>query len=200
MELHGLMTGRSAYVKERVRYKNRLSGKRYPPDSQSYKRMKGAIAFLDGLINEEEEQASHLIENSPELKRHYDLLVSIKGISFVNAINTIIYTDDFSAFENARQYAEYIGVAPHPNSSGTSVKGRKKVSKICASKLKADLSEAASASIRYDPEIALYIRRKAMEGKETNSIKNAVKFKLVCRMFAVIRRGTPFVTLMRYQA
>ncbi len=200
MELHGLMTGRSAYVKERVRYKNRLSGKRYPPDSQSYKRMKGAIAFLDGLINEEEEQASHLIENSPELKRHYDLLVSIKGISFVNAINTIIYTDDFSAFENARQYAEYIGVAPHPNSSGTSVKGRKKVSKICASKLKADLSETASASIRYDPEIALYIRRKAMEGKETNSIKNAVKFKLVCRMFAVIRRGTPFVTLMRYQA
>ena len=41
--------------------------------------------------------------------------------------------------------------------------------------------------------------RKRKEGKAYGVVLNAVKFKLVGRMFAVVKRGTPFVELMTYK-
>jgi hypothetical protein len=41
----------------------------------------------------------------------------------------------------------------------------------------------------------LYYERKAKEGKEHGIIMNAVKFKLITRVFAVVNRGTPFVKM-----
>ncbi|MFR1133532.1 MAG: transposase [Bacteroides xylanisolvens] len=52
------------------------------------------------------------------------LLNSIKGIGTINAMNTIIHTNNFQAFETARQYACYLGIAPFEHSSGTSIKGK----------------------------------------------------------------------------
>ena len=61
-----------------------------------------------------------------EVMTNYSLLTSIKGIGPVNAVAAIVSTDNFRAFDNPRQYACYIGVAPFPNTSGTSVRGRTK--------------------------------------------------------------------------
>ena len=51
----------------------------------------------------------------------------------------------------------------------------------------------------WDSELKAYYERKTAEGKPFGVVLNAVKFKLVCRMFAVVRRGTPFVDLMTYR-
>ena len=46
----------------------------------------------------------------------------------------------------------------------------------------------------------LYYQRKVAEGKEKESVINAVKNKLTLRAFAVIKRGTPYVNTMRFAA
>jgi hypothetical protein len=61
--------------------------------------------------------------------------------------------------------------------------------------VKANLSNAARSAIKNDPELRLYYDRKAKEGKEHGVIMNAVKFKLITRVFAVVKRRTPFVKL-----
>ena len=65
--------------------------------------------------------------------------------------------------------------------------------------LKADLSQAANSAIVWDKEMKEYYERKRKEGKAYGVVLNAVKFKLVGRMFAVVKRGTPFVELMTYK-
>ncbi len=116
-------------------------------------------------------------------------MLSIKGIGSVNAISAIVHTNNFKGFETARQYACYLGIAPFGRTSGTSIKGKPKVSHIGAKLLKADLSQAAKSAVVWDREMKIYYERKIKEGKAYGVVLNAVKFKLVCRMFAVVRRG-----------
>ena len=139
-----------------------------------------------------------LILEDESFARNYLLLTSIKGIGHVNAINTLLHTNNFACFENARQYACYIGIAPFGHTSGTSIKGKPKVSKFGNRLLKADLTQAARSAVQWDAEIKEYYLRKEAQGKEFWVIMNAVKFKLVCRMFAVVTRGTPWVDTKRY--
>ena len=80
------------------------------------------------VIEEIEEEMFMLIQKDEALNRNYVLLTSITGIGLVNAINTMVYTNNFEAFDSARQYACFVGVAPFPHQSGTPVKGRTKVS------------------------------------------------------------------------
>ncbi|MBO5180939.1 MAG: IS110 family transposase, partial [Paraprevotella sp.] len=63
-----------------------------------------------------------------------------------------------------------------------------------------DLSQAANSAIVWDKEIKEYYERKRKEGKAYGVVLNAVKFKLICRMFVVVRRGTPFVPLQTYKS
>jgi transposase len=150
------------------------------------------------VIGEIEEEILSLIQKDRALNRNYELLTSITGIGLVNAINTIIYTNNFDAFDNARQYACFVGVAPFPHESGTSVKGRTKVSHLGNKHLKADLTQGAKSAAYWDPELKLYCQRKIGQGKSYGSVINAIKFKLIQRMFAVVNRGTPFVKLATF--
>jgi hypothetical protein len=57
------------------------------------------------------------------------------------------------------------------------------------------ISNAARSAIQNDAELRIYYNRKAIEGKEHGVIMNAVKFKLITRVFAVVNRKTPFVKM-----
>ena len=150
------------------------------------------------VIEEIEEEMLTLIQSNEALNRNYALLTSITGIGLVNAINTMIYTGNFEAFDNARQYACFVGVAPFPNESGTSVKGKTKVSRLGNKHLKADLTQGAKSAAYWDTELRLYCQKKINQGKSYGTVINAVKFKLIERMFAVVKRGTPFVKMATF--
>ena len=60
--------------------------------------------------------------------------------------------------------------------------------------IKAKITQAALSAITYDSEMAEYYSRKTGQGKHPASVLNAVKFKLICRMFAVIRRKGKYIS------
>lgn len=66
--------------------------------------------------------------------------------------------------------------------------------------LKSDLSMAARSARIHDLQIKEYFERKTAQGKEFGVVLNAIKYKLIQRMFAVIKRGTPFVQLQTYKS
>ena len=55
------------------------------------------------------------------------------------------------------------------------------------------LSRGANSAAKHDPEIKAYFKRKSIEGKDHKVIINAISCKLINRVFAVIKRQTPFV-------
>lgn len=200
LQLQELSAERKRFVTQQAIYKALLTDNKEKTQTNTLCRAKKMVEVLEEEIKSVEEEMNTLIERDPSIAKNYKLLTSIKGIGDINAISTIIHTNNFEAFETARQYACYLGIAPFPLSSGTSVRGKTQVSHMGAKQLKADLSQAAKSAIVWDKELKEYYERKTKEGKAFGVVLNAVKFKLVCRMFAVIKRGTPFVDLEKYKS
>jgi transposase len=112
---------------------------------------------------------------------------SIKGIGEVTAVALLAYTKGFTTFSNAKELACYCGVVPFAKRSGTSIRFKPTVSPYANKKLKKLLHLCALSAIKNDVEIQAYFKRKVAEGKNKMSVINAVRNKLVHRVFAVIR-------------
>ena len=196
MTLQYLLTERRQYIRQRTALLNFNSALNKYETPAARNRNHSATKELVKLIKKTEEQMHSVLSDHPDIRKSYDLVSSVKGIGLINALNTIVYTNNFKAFETPRQYACYIGVAPFDHTSGTSVRGRTQVSKICRTQQKSELSMAARSAIVHDPGLRRYYQRKMKEkggGKDAHGIVlNAVKFKLILRMFAVVKSGTPY--------
>ena len=105
----------------------------------------------------------------------------------------LVSTNNFTSFENGRKYACYAGIAPFEFTSGTSIRGKTRTSKFGNKTIKTLLNNGANSAIRYDKQIKKYYERKRGEGKEHKVVVNAVCCKLVNRIFAVIKRQSPYV-------
>ena len=157
------------------------------------KQLKEYHSALDAKIED-------VIANSTELSRQKELLMSIPGIGKTIAVYMIIATKGFTSFKNSRKFACYAGVAPFEYSSGTSIKGRTKVSPFADKKMKSLLHMAALNAVRCDTELKTYYQRKKLEGKHSLLILNNVKCKLIGRAFAVINRKSEFVNICKFSA
>jgi transposase len=151
------------------------------------------IAALDKSIKRVEAMIKEAIAVEPELQRKYGLLLSIDGVGPVLAWHLLALTDGFLRFTTARELACHAGVAPFEYSSGSSIRGKTRVSKQAQSTLKYVLHMAAVGVTARKGELQDYWRRKVAEGKHKMSVLNAIRNKLIHRIYAVIDRGTPFV-------
>jgi transposase len=195
LRLKSLMGERYRVVKASATEKQVLRELSRQLDIKSIRRIKRRLKILAADIKAIENEVKELIQNSLALKKNYELLISITGIALVNATMMILCTNNFEGITNARAFACYCGVAPFEYSSGTSIRGKTKVSNLANKRMKTDLTNAARSAIVHDPEMRIYYKRKRAEGKEYGTVINAVKFKIITRAFAVIKRGTPFVKL-----
>jgi len=145
------------------------------------------IQALDTRIKEvwsSDERVKHLM----------DLIISIPCIGEMTALQIIITTNEFQTISSPKQFASYAGVAPFPYQSGTSLMGKTRVSHMANKKVKKLLHTCAVLSIRFVPEIKdYYIRKTQAEGKHRMLVLNAIRSKLILRVFACIKRNQPYV-------
>jgi len=127
-----------------------------------------------------------------QLKQNYLLTVSIKGVGIITAIALMVHTDNFSAFETARQLACYCGVVPFEKSSGTSINGGNHISRLANRDIKVLLTQCARCAVQYDKELAAYYARKIAQGKKDRVVINNVRNKLIHRIFAVVKSNIPY--------
>lgn len=146
-----------------------------------------------------EQEIMEVIKSDEPMLLNYRIISSIKGIGPINAWMTIAYTENFTSFTDARKYAVFVGVIPFEHTSGTSIKGRKRVSHLAHKGLKSELNQAAKTAITHDPEIRTYAERK-LKSKAYPLVLNNVKFKLILRMFSLVKRGENYVENYRKAA
>ncbi|MBP9185675.1 MAG: IS110 family transposase [Bacteroidia bacterium] len=157
--------------------------------------MKLNDAALKGILKSKvkvEKRMLQLINEDEELKTLFSLITSVKCVGDVLATELIVYTNGFTRMNNTRQLACYCGIAPFEHSSGTSVRGRIGTSNFANMKLKSTLHMAAVSATRYVPDIKLYYERKVGEGKHKMAVINAIRNKLIQRIMAIVKRGTPY--------
>jgi len=143
---------------------------------------------------------AELVRDDEKISEQYQLATSVIGVGVQTALNVIVTTRCFSRFANWRKLACFSGIAPMPYESGSSIKGRRKISHLADKKLKSLLNMAAMSAKRCDPEIKLYYERKKLEGKHHRVIMNAIRCKVLSRIFATVKRGTPYVNTTKFIA
>ena len=192
-ELKALMSERKFYVQQRVACENRQN---VAKSKQEQKHLQKAIDLFNEQIELIEQQMAEVVTSDEESYLTYRRLLTIPGIGPVNAINTIANTQNFTAFETARQYAKYVGVAPSEHSSGTSVRWRGRPSPHADLQAKADLSMAAMRAVEFSCDMSIYYERKLGNRPNDKDVRrkalNAVKFQLIKTMFAVVRQDRIF--------
>jgi len=151
------------------------------------------IQNLTQEMKQLEKDIDLFLENHPEIKRNYELLLSVPGIGRQNALYMIFYTKNFVSFNCPKKFASYAGIAPFKNESGKSKKSNSKVSHKANKKMKTLLTSAVVCSLSKCPEYLIYFNKQIKRGKNKNSIKNVLRNKIVSRAFAVVRRNSPYV-------
>lgn len=151
------------------------------------------IKTLNQEILKLEHEIDAIVGQEKAVKENCQLLQTIKGVGKVLAVATIIKTGNFKRFTNARKFACFCGTAPFENTSGTSIRGKTRISKLRDKQMKRLLDLSAKSAIQHDKELREYYTRRTANGKSKMSTINVVRNKILYRMFAVIKRQTPFV-------
>ena len=196
-KLRQLRNERQLTVHTRTAYLNQM---KTVTNTDTLQRMKKLTAILTEQIKAIEAAIKKEIESDSAIKKTYELLTSIPGIGLVNAVTTIISTGNFTRFQTARQYAKFSCVSPLSNQSGTSVHSGNHISRAGHNEIKSLLTDGARSAITHDPQLRAYYERKRVQGKSHGCVMNAVKFKLICRMFAVVKRQSAYVNTEAYRS
>ncbi len=157
------------------------------------------IKAIEKSITAIETEIDKIIAAAPEVHATIERISSIKGVGKQTAIHLFIYTKGFTTFSSGKQLASYCGVVPFTKSSGTSVRYKTQVSPFANKHLKKLLHLCAMAAIQHNDELRQYYLRKTGEGKNKMSVINAVRNKLIQRIFAVVRDGRNYVENYHYQ-
>ena len=147
---------------------------------KSIKALQADLKLLDQKILQ-------IIKKDKELSKQYDFASSVKSIGFVATVHIMVHTNGFKRFKSAKQFASYAGVAPFEYSSGTSIRGRTKVHPMADKTMKTILHMCAVSSVRHSPEMKKYFARKVGEGKNKMLVLNAIRNKLVGRVFSCVK-------------
>lgn len=197
LELQQLMAYRDKLVGDKASYQARLKElKGQLANKLSAQVLHSSQQVMDVLSNEikqTEAAIQNLIQQNQALNNNYQLATTVRGIGFATAVHFLIATENFTCFDNHRKFACYCGVAPFENSSGTSIRGKTKTSSLANRKLKSLLTMAAICAIQHDPDLKEKYQQKLKEGKAKMSALNIIRAKLIERVFAVVKRQSPYI-------
>lgn len=158
-----------------------------------------SIEVLKADLKRLEKELSELIQQDSDLGQLFTLIVSVSGIGPVTAREIIIATSAFKDFSpsDAKSFARYAGVVPLRKQSGK-MKRRKRINKNGNKKIKTLLTMGATSLIGTRSELGIYYDRKIKEGKLHFSVINAMRNKLILRIFAVVRNQVIYQKNLNY--
>lgn len=142
---------------------------------------------VETQIREVERKIKQIINGDQTLKKLFDLIVSVRGVGLIVGANTLVVTNEFKGITDPKKMACHCGVAPFKKQSGKSIRGKSKVSHQAHKKMKSLLNLSARSAIRNNGELRDYYLRKVAEGKNKMGVMNAVRNKIIHRMFACVR-------------
>lgn len=190
--LKALLVTRERLIKSKVQLEVPINeSHEYLEPSLRKEMVKYSITIIEHLKKQIEKidlAINQLVRSDEQLKQQHELATSVPGIGKITALNMIVSTGEFSRIKDAKKFACYAGVAPFEHSSGTSYRGRTRVSKMANMTLKRLLHLAAMSAIQCCDELKAFYRRKVEAGKNKMSVINAVRNKLISRVFACINR------------
>jgi transposase len=150
------------------------------------------LAHLSEQIKRTEALIRDHIDRHPGLRRQRELLDSIPGVGEATAAVLLAEVPDIKEYRSARQLAAFAGLVPRERQSGSSVRGRVRLSKIGNSRLRKALYFPAITALRCSPFFQAWVEGLRHRGKSKMAVIGAVMRKLVHLAYGVLKTGRRF--------
>ena len=151
-----------------------------------------SIAYLAEQIKKTEALIRSHIDRHPGLRRQRELLDSIPGIGEATAAALLAEVPDIKQYKSARRVAAFAGLVPRERLSGSSVRGRVRLSKIGNARLRKALYFPAVTALRCSPFFQSWAEGLRAGGKSKMAVIGAAMRKLIHLAYGVLKTGKPF--------
>jgi transposase len=189
-DLQALVRRLESLIEMRVMEENRLSSG-ITVDSVRHS-VEAHLTYLKQEIKRTQELIHNHLKNHPGLKQQSELLDSIPGIAQTTAALLLSEITDIKQYRSARQVAAYAGLVPRERQSGSSLRGRARLSKIGNARLRRALYFPAITALRCSPFFQAWAQGLQERGKSKMSVICAVMRKLVHLAYGVLKSAKPF--------
>jgi len=148
------------------------------------------VKWLDEQIAEVSKQIKNHIDSDPGLHEKQQLLDSVPGLGERTIAILLAFFAQPECFENARQAAAFAGLDPRQHESGSSIKGKPRMSKVGHAFLRKALYMPAMVTLHKTQWGKIFNARLAASGKCPMVIIGAMMRKLI--HVAVLKSGIKF--------
>lgn len=185
---------RDQLVGERTLVKNQLHAEQTEayPGKESITRMKARINLLNKQIMQIKEEINALVKGDKEVKKSVEVISSAPGVGTLTAVTVLAETNGFELIRNKRQLTSYAGFDVKEKLSGTSVKGKPRISKKGNRYLRKAMYMPALAAIRDDGRFKVLFTRLVSKHGIKMKAAVAVQRKLLEMIYTLYKTNTAF--------
>ena len=151
------------------------------------KAMAKVIRALDAQSKALEVEIRKHLRAHEALAKQADRMDSVVGVGLITAVTVMAELGDLRRFARSRQLTAFAGMSPRRKESGTSVHGKPRLCKQGSTRVRAALYLAASAAVRFNPDMKAFYDRLLAQGKVRRVALAAVMRKLLVLMRAVVK-------------
>lgn len=188
--LKDLYRCRQSLIADKTRLSNRMEA--LDKTKASLKVWEALLENLEKTIKDVEVQINSLLENNTNLSNQVELLKTIPGISDKTAVAILSEIPPVNIFKTAREAAAFAGLTPTVRQSGTSVRGRGRLSKAGNAQLRKALYMPAIVAKKNNPLVREFCNRLGEKGKAKMVVIGAAMRKLLHIIFGVLKHQIPF--------
>jgi transposase len=179
----------SVYSKQSTALKNKIHGEDTLGNTKTcvVKSINRSLKSIKREVGLLEKKLQEIVK-----KTYQDLLTrleSIPGLGRKTSLMLIVLTDGFERFETAKALCSYSGLTPIIRRSGSSIKGRPRISKMGNRKLRNLLFMCSFTACKYNKACKAIYDRIVAKGKSKKLALIAVCNKLLKQAFAIAKSG-----------
>jgi len=192
--LKQLTRERDQIIETRTSAKNQLHAEMVEafPNPSSLHRIKAHIKFLDKQVTEILKEITELVKQDVQVNESIELICSIPGVGRLTAATVLAETNGFELIRNKRQLTSYAGLDVREKQSGTSIKGKARISKKGNRHLRKAMHLPALAAIRHEKKFkAVFVRLVSKHGIKMKAAV-AVQRKLLEIIYTVYSKNTTY--------
>ena len=182
----------SVYTKQSTMLKNKIHGEKVlgNPSKLVDQSLNRHLKSLQKEMSKLEDKLSKNIKIDHQ--ESLTLLKTIPGIGDKTAMLLIVLTDGFNRFTNSKELCSYAGITPIIRESGSSVKGRPRISKVGNTKLRNLLFMCSMNASKYNKSCKDLFERIVAKGKSKKLALIAVCNKLLKQAFSIVKNRLPY--------
>lgn len=193
-ELQQLTRERDQIVQERSVIKNQIHAEKTEsePNQKSLERMQARIRFLNSQEKEIKADITDIVSKDPDLKQVINNITTIPGVGELTAVIVLAETNGFELIRNKSQLSSYAGLDVKEKQSGTSVKGKPRISKKGNRNLRKSMHLPSLTAVKWDENFKnIYARLISKNGIKMKALV-AVQRKILELIYILFKNETVY--------